>query len=228
MPEPRLKKVGVRNVGGKDGFQITIFSNIEAQKKNLLRFTAVGVNRATYRALNKTGGKANTVLKRDISNSYNLAQKEFKPGLKQIKAGPQRLEYKIRGTGQQIPVIRAKGGAKQTPLGVKVNTGKSKFLKGHFIAKVGKHTGVFRRKDNAKHKRMPNRTTGEIQWHALGITERKFPSIAHMVSNKERGDRVFVFVQREYPIQLKRQLDSEADRLGALPVGGGPFSGSLR
>ena len=87
MPEPALKKVAVRQVGGKDGFQITIFSNIEAQKKNLLKFTAIGVERATYRALNKTGGKANTVLKRDISKSYNLAQKEFAANLKQIKGG---------------------------------------------------------------------------------------------------------------------------------------------
>ncbi len=230
MPEPALKKVGVRRVGGKDGFQITIFSNIEAQKKNLLRFTAIGVERATYRALNKTGGKANTVLKRDISNSYNLAQKEFKANLKQIKAGPSNIQYQIRGTGKQIPIIKVKGAKKQTSLGVRINTGKgAQVLRGHFIAKMPSgHTGVFRRKDGAKHKPRRNLTTGSPQWHALGITERKFPSVAHMVSNKQRGDRVFAFVQREYPIQLKRQLDAEADRLGALPVGGGAFSGALR
>ncbi len=229
MPEPTLKKVGVRRVGGKDGFQITIFSNIEAQKNNLLRFTAIGVERATYRALNKTGGKANTILKRDISNSYNLAQKEFAANLKQVKAGPGNIQYKIVGTGRQIPIIKAKGAKKQTSLGVRINTGSgSQVLRGHFIATMPSgHTGIFRRKDGAKHKPRRNLTTGSPQWHALGITERKFPSVAHMVSNTERGARVFAFVRTEYPVQLKRQLDHEADNVGALPIGGGPFKGAL-
>lgn len=230
MPEPALKKVAVRRVSGKDGFQITIFSNIEAQKKNLLRFTAIGVERATYRALNKAGAKANTVLKRDISKSYNLAQKEFAANLKQIKGGPGRLQYQIRGTGRQIPIIKVKGAKKQTPLGVRINTGSgARVLRGHFIATMPSgHTGVFIRKSGAKHKPRRNLTTGKLQYHALGITERKFPSIAHMVSNNERGVRVFAFVRREYPIQLKRQLDAEADRLGASLVGGVPFKGALR
>ena len=189
MPEPPLKKVAVRRVGGKDGFQITIFSNIEAQKKNLLRFTAIGVERATFRALNKTGGKANTVLKRDISNSFNLAQKEFAANLKQVKAGPGRLQFQIRGTGKQIPIIKVKGAKKQTALGVRINTGSgSQVLRGHFIATMPSgHTGVFLRKSGAKHKPRRNLTTGKQEWHALGITERKFPSIAHMISNEEFG-----------------------------------------
>jgi len=230
MPEPPLKKVAVKRVGGKNGFQITIFSNIEAQKKNLLRFTAIGVERATFRALNKTGAKANTLLKRDISKSYNLAQKEFAANLKQIKSGPGRLEYQIRGTGKQIPIIKVKGVKKQTALGVRINTGKgSAVLRGHFIATMPSgHTGVFRRKDNAKHETGVNLSTGARQSRALGITERKFPSIAHMVSNDERGERVFAFVRKEYPIQLQRQLNAEADRLGASLTGGGLFKGTLR
>jgi len=230
MPEPALKKVGSRLVGGKDGFQITIFSNIEAQKKNLLRFTAIGVERATFRALNKTGAKANTILKRDISKSYNLAQKEFAANLKQIKGGPGRLQYQIRGTGKQIPIIKVKGAKKQTSLGVRINTGSgSQVLRGHFIATMPSgHTGVFLRKSGAKHKPRRNLTTGKQEWHALGITERKFPSVAHMVSNKERGVRVFAFVRKEYPIQLQRQLNAEADKAGASLIGGAPFKGALR
>ena len=229
MPEPPLKKVAVRRVGGKDGFQITIFSNIEAQKKNLLRFTAIGVERATFRALNKTGGKANTVLKRDISNSFNLAQKEFAANLKQVKAGPGRLQFQIRGTGKQIPIIKVKGAKKQTALGVRINTGSgSQVLRGHFIATMPSgHTGVFLRKSGAKHKPRRNLTTGKQEWHALGITERKFPSIAHMISNEDRGVRVFAFVRKEYPIQLQRQLNAEADRLGASLISS-PFKGALR
>jgi len=217
MPAPPLKKVAVRQVGGKDGFQISIFSNIEAQKKNLARFSRIGVLRATYRALNKTGGKANTILKRDISKSYNLAQSEFKGGMSVIKAGPSFLNFGIRGSGKQIPIIKVKGAKKQGPLGVRINTGSgSKVLRGHFIAKMPSgHIGVFRRKDSAVHKPAKNLTTGVSQTHALGITERKFPSIAHMVSQKDRGNRVFDFVAIEYPIQLNRQLNSEADRLGA-------------
>lgn len=216
MPAPPLKKVGSRTFGGKDGFQITIFSNIEAQKKNLAKFSRIGVVRATYRALNKTGGKANTILKRDISKSFNLQQSIFKGDLNLIKANASKLQFVIRGTGKQIPVIKVKGAKKQTSLGVRINTGVSKFLKGHFLATMASgHTGVFRRKDNAKHKPRSNLTTGERQWHALGITERKFPSIAHMVSNKKRGNRVFEFVRTEYPIQLARQLNTEASRLGA-------------
>ena len=218
MPEPPLKKVGEKIVKSEGGdFRIEIFSNIEKQKKNLARFTRVGVLRATYRALNKTGGKANTILKRDISNSYNLAQKEFKGGLSVVKASAQKLQFKIRGSGKQIPIIKVKGAKKQTPLGVRINTGSgSRVLKGHFLATMPNgHTGVFRRKDNAVPKRRPNLTTGQMQNHALGITERKFPSIAHMVSNNKRGDRVFLFVRKEYPIQLQRQLNAEADKVGA-------------
>jgi hypothetical protein len=217
MPSPPLIKVGSRNVGGKDGFQITIMSNIAAQKKNLAKFSAIGVNRATYRALNKTGGKANTQLKRDISNSYNLAQKEFKGDLTQQKAGPNKLTYAIRGTGKQIPIIKVKGGKKQTSLGVKINTGKgSQVLRGHFIARMASgHIGVYRRKDNAVHKKKENLSTGAPQWHALGITERKFPSVAHMVSNKARGARVWRFVETEYQKQLWSQLNSEALKVGA-------------
>jgi hypothetical protein len=216
MPEPPLKKVSSKNRGG---FQIEIFSNLAKQKKNLARFSKKGVERATYRALNKTGGKANTVLKRDISKSYNLAQKEFNGGLKQIKAGPSKLRFTIIGTGKQIPIIRVKGAKKQTALGVRVNTGTgSRVLKGHFIATMASgHTGIFRRKDNAKHKPGKNLTTGVSQTRALGITERLFPSVAHMVSNSDRGDRVFAFVRKEYPIQLGRQLNNEADKLGATP-----------
>jgi len=216
MPTPPLKKVAVRQVGNKDGFQISIFTNLEAQKKNLAKFTRLGVVRATYRALNKTGGKANTILKRNISESFNLQQKIFKGDLSLIKANAAKLTFTIRGTGRQIPIIKVKGAKKQTALGVKINTGESKFLKGHFIATMASgHTGVFRRKDDAKHKPRKNLTTGEPRWHALGITERKFPSIAHMVSNKKRGNKVFDFVRVEYPIQLRRQLNHEADRAGA-------------
>lgn len=225
MATPPVRLVSTSR--NKDGYQLSIFSNLEAQKKNLLRFTAIGVERATYRALNKTGGKANTRLKRDISHSYNLAQKTFAKSMYMQKAGPGKLTLSIRGTGKQIPIIEAKGGAKQTALGVKINTGKSQLLKGHFIAKVGKHVGVFRRKDNAKHKKMKNRTTGVSEWHALGITERKYPSVAHMVSNDERGDRIWLFIRKEYPMQLKAQLNAEADKRGALSIGGRPFSGRL-
>lgn len=216
VPEPPLEKVAVKQIGGKNGYQITILSNIEAQKKNLARFSAVGVNRATYRALNKTGNKTVTLLKRDISNTYNLAQKEFKNDLSLQQANSQRLNFIVRGTGKKIPVIKVKGAKKQTPLGVRINTGTSKFLKGHFIATMESgHTGVFRRKDNAKHKPRKNLSTGKAQKHGLGITERTFPSIAHMVANDERGDRMFLFVRQEYPKQLFAQLNTEADRAGA-------------
>lgn len=214
MPEPPLKKVSSSKRGG---FQIDIFSNLIAQKKNLAKFSKRGVTRATYRALNKTGGKANTILKRDISKSYNLAQKEFAGGLKQIKAGPSKLRFLIVGTGKQIAIIKVKGAKKQTALGVRINTGTgSQVLRGHFLATMANgHTGVFRRKDRAKHKRRANLTTGAVQYHALGITERKFPSIAHMVSNEERGHRVFAFIELEYPKQLRSQLNNEADKAGA-------------
>jgi len=217
MPAPPLKKVAVKRVGGKDGFQVSIFSNIEQQKKNLAKFTRKGVLRATYRALNKTGGKANTILKRDISKSYNLAQKEFKGGMSVVKASPQRLQFYIRGTGKQIPIIKVKGAVKQTPLGVRINTGKgSRVLKGHFIATMPNgHTGVFQRKNSAVAKKSKNLSTGKVEYHGLGITERKFPSIAHMVGQTERGNRVFLFVRTEYPKQLKAQLNREADLAGA-------------
>lgn len=217
MPEPALKKIAVKSIGGKNGFQITIFSNMEKQKKNLAKFTKKGVVRATYRALNKTGAKANTVLKRDISASYNLAQKTFAKDMKVIKAGPRKLDFTIRGTGRQIPIIDVKGGKKQTALGVKINTGNgSKLLKGNFIATMPSgHTGIFRRKSTAHGKKSVNLKTGKVEYHGLGITERKFPSVAHMVANDDRGDRVFAFVRKEYPIQLKRQLDTEALKVGA-------------
>lgn len=217
MPAPPLKLVATKNVGGKDGFQVKIFANLQAQKKNLARFSRVGVRRAEFRALNKTLGKTNTLLKRDISKSYNLAQKEFKGGLTTIKANQQRLTAAIQGTGKRIPIIKVKGGKKQTPLGVRINTGGgSKVLRGHFLATMASgHTGVFRRKDRARHKKAKSLTTGEATTHGLGITERKFPSIAHMVSNKKRGQRLFFFTQLEYSKQLQAQLNFEASKLGA-------------
>lgn len=217
MPAPPLKKVAVKRVGGKQGFQVSIFSNIEAQKKNLARFSRIGVLRATYRALNKTGGKANTVLKRDISKSYNLAQKIFSGNMSVIKAGPSKLQFQIRGSGRRIPIINVKGTPKQTALGVRINTGTGNHvMRGHFIAVMSSgHRGVFRKDKNAVAKKAKNLKTGATEYHALGISERLFPSIAHMVSMGPRGDKVFAFVATEYPIQLKRQLDSEADRAGA-------------
>ena len=194
LSAPPLKEVATVDVGQPDAnYRVTLNSNIAAVRKQVVRFTKKGVRRAEFRALNRGAEQTLTLIRRDISKSFNLKQKEFKSHLSIIKANFNTLFVAIRGSGDQIPIIRATGAKKQTPQGVRVNTGGGAGVKqGTFLATVGNHTGVFQREPGWKHQGpFPSKRGGAPQMHGLGIAELKYPPVESMIRNPKRAARSF-------------------------------------
>ena len=219
LSEPPLKEVAVVNIGDpKDSYQVTLSSNIAAVRKRVLRFGIRGVRRAEFRALNRAAGQTLTLIKRDISESFNLAQKHFKSHLSIKQANFSTLFVAITGRGNQIGIIKAKGAKRQTPTGVRVNTGGgSAVKKGTFLATMpnGK-VGVFQREPQWQHKGpFTSKDRGVKQFHGLGIAELKYPPVARMLTNRKRANSAFDNFTTFYEKRLLANLNAEADKQGA-------------
>lgn len=195
------------------GVQVDIFSNLDTLRKRIRLFGKRGVERAHVRAINKSVMKTKTQARRALTDKFNLPNKLINQQLIPIKARTGKQAAGLQGRGAQIPLIDAKGGKTQTKVGVRMNTGGgSRVIRGAFIATMKSgHTGIFKRNVGGRNPRRVKYVTsaGQRQTKFLPIRELKFPSMAHMITNKKFARPLFRFFTIDYPIQLRRQLNVE-------------------
>ena len=202
--------------------KLRIFSDIELLQKGVRQLSKTGVPRAILRATNKSLTKTRTVARKAIRAKFHLPAKVVNPQLTSKAANKSNPSVWLQGRGSQIPIIKVTGGATQKRLGVSINTGSGKrVIKHTFIAKMRSgHIGVFKRTGRVADKRVTYRDSkGKLQNRALAITELKFPPIAHMLTNPKFANKLFKFYTRDYPIQLRRQLNAEFDKAGGVRRG---------
>lgn len=196
---------------------IRVMSDIELLKKGVRQLTRVGLPRAINRATNKSLLKTRTQARKAIRLKFNLPGKVVNPLISSKNAGKGNDQAYIQGRGSQIPIYKVTGKPKQKPLGVSINTGTGKrIIKHAFIAKVQSgHIGVFKRTLAKGGKRVPYvDTKGRKQNKNLPIRELKFPSPAHMLTQPRFAEKLFTFFTRDYPLQLRKQLNNEFDKAG--------------
>jgi hypothetical protein len=208
-----LKKVGKIQLGATT---VDVWSDIKALEKQVRRFGKQGVDRAQMRALNRAANKTKTATGRLLSKSFNIKVGDLKPFLKvspKARMG-EKTEVAIMGRSAMLGIFKyAKGTKRQGPLGVKFNSGSGMKLHKHtFLARMPSgHHGVFVRAHKTGSKRVPDisRTTGKPIQKQLPIRELTYPSVAHMVTNVQRGKQIFELFVEDYPKQLFSQLDFE-------------------
>ena len=209
---PALKKVSTLQLGGST---VEVWSDIRALQKQLKRFSREGVDRANMRALNRAATKTKTATGRLLSKAFNIKVGDLRPFLKvSPKASKTSTTVAIMGRSKMLSLHKfAKGKKKQGPLGVRFNSGGGSRVHPHtFIATMPSgHTGIFVRAFKKGRKRVAgvSPTTGEKYQAQLPIRELTYPSVAHMVTNVNRGQEVFELFLQDYPRQLFKQLDFE-------------------
>lgn len=104
-----------------------------------------GVRGATARALNRAAQRTHTAIMREASKDLGVTQKRIKRRVRHQRrdqASEQRQRSQVFLVISDAPVSWL-GKPKQTPKGVRV---RGRMYERAFVAKVGQHTGVFRRK----------------------------------------------------------------------------------
>lgn len=182
------------------GFQ----SNIARIRNQLGVIRREVVDKATVRALNKTGGVARTAASREIRQAgYNIAAKSVKDHIELKRARPGELRATVRASGRPMPLIAF--GARQTRAGVsvKVKEGR-KLIKGAFIATMPTgHKGVFNRVGN-RHKRV--RRDGRVTWSGLPIKEMYGPSVPAAFRNRVVQDALQRVARARFPAIFEHEL----------------------
>jgi hypothetical protein len=139
-----------------------------------------GADRAASRAINRTTATVRKRIIRNLQRELNAPQKAFRGSVPPItgarRATMNRLQSTITVRGKRIPLKffaarqRAKGVVAKIKRG-----GQSKLYRSAFFATMPSgHTGVFRRKVHARHRRV--KKGGRVRWHALPIFELFGPS----------------------------------------------------
>lgn len=216
MPLKLVAKIDIPDVGS-----ISVLSDIKLLEKGVRQLSKSGIPRAHMRATNKSLMKARTQARKAIRLKFNLPSKVVNPLITHRNASISTDGY-IQGRGSQIPIIRVRTKPTQKPLGVAINTGTGRrIIKHSFIAKMRSgHTGVFQRTKRKGGRRVPYvDTRGRKQNKNLPIRELKFPSPAHMITQSSFANKIFNSFTKDYPIQLRRQLNFEFDRLGGRRLG---------
>ena len=209
-----LKKIAVFDV--PDVGAIRVFSDIELLKKGVRQLSKTGIPRAIMRSTNKSLAKTTTQVRRELRAKFALPTKVVNPLVTKHSAGMNTDGY-IQGRGSQIPIYKVKKVPVQKRLGVSIDTGTgTRLIKHAFIARMdSKHIGVFKRTFKKGGKRVPYiDKKGKRQNSNLPIRELKFPSPAHMITQPRFADKAFKFFTRDYPLQLRRQLNFEFDKAG--------------
>ena len=215
----RVTKIAKINLGAST---LEIWSDIKILKKQMRGFSRKGIARANMRALNRTAAKTKTQTGRLLSKEYNIKVGDLRPFLKvSPKATLTKETVAIMGRSHALGVFRyAKGKKRQGPLGVRFNTGGGSKVHPHtFLARMPSgHHGVFVRTHKKGLKRVPDisRSTGKPIQVQLPIRELTYPSVAHMVTNVNRGERIFKEFVEDYPKQLFAQLDFENKKSKAI------------
>lgn len=196
---------------------IRVMSDIALLQKGVRQLAKKGIPRAITRATNKSLGKTRTLVRKELRLKFNLPGKVVNPLITSRNARKGKADAYIQGRGTQIPIYKVKTKPVQKPLGVSINTGTGKrIIKHTFIARMQSgHVGVFKRTTKRGGRRVPYiDKQGQKQNKALPIRELKFPSPAHMVTQPRFANKAFRFFTRDYPLQLRRQLNFEFDRAG--------------
>ncbi len=210
-----LRKVADIELGAAS---MSVWTDIKALKKQIRSFRNVGVARANMRALNRAAAKTKTLTGRLLAKEFNIKVGDLS---KFISVSPRATllsnNTAVQGRSSQLGIFRyAKGTKRQTALGVKVNTGKGSILRPHtFLARMPSgHHGIFVRTHKKGLKRVPDisRSTGKRISVQLPIRELTYPSVAHMVTNVNRGAIIFGLFVDDYPKQLHAQLDFEVKK----------------
>ena len=196
---------------------MAVYSDVHVLKKQLKRFNKAGIAAATARAANRSAAKTKTFAVRMLAKKYNFKIGTLKPMFKvSPRARKNSPTVAIMGHGPRIPMIKVKGAKNQGARGVRFNAGGGSKVHPHtFKATMESgHTGIFVRK--YKHGgRRPWRispSTGKRYRTHLSIRELTQPSPAHMLTNKQAAQETFEFYVKDYPTQLRSQLDWELQK----------------
>jgi len=102
------------------------------------------VPNAASAALNRVAASARASAAKTIASDIGIKQSVVRDSVVIHKATSTTVEAQIVATGKRIPIIDM--GARQTARGVTYKSGAGrKTVPGAFIARVGQHTGVFKR-----------------------------------------------------------------------------------
>jgi hypothetical protein len=197
------------------GNEIYVESDIQSLTKILRHVSKSGLQRARTRATNKTLLKTRTQARRGLAKKFNLPAREVNPKLVSVNATKSKDTATLIGKGSRIPIYKTKGAKTQKKLGVAVNTGTGRrVIKHTFIATMPSgHVGIYKRTLGVPVRRFYYKDSqGRTQNRALPIRELMFPPMAHMLTNPRVAGPLFDFYTREYPGQLRIQLNSEWDK----------------
>lgn len=209
MPLATVAEYDIPEIG-----KIRIQSDIDLLQKGIRQLNKRGVPRAFKRAgtksLSKTRTRARVAIRERFNLPANLVNRQI------TSKNDSGSGAYIQGRGGRIPIIKVKGKATQKRLGVSINTGTGRrIIKHAFIAKVGSHTGVFKRTHKTGSKRVSYRDSqGKLQNKQLPIRELTFPPLGIVLTSKRQAGRLFRFYTRDFPLQLRKQLNLEFDKAG--------------
>lgn len=208
-----LEKVAEFKVAGA---KFEVLSDIRTLEKQVRAFGERGVTSAHYRALNRSANKSKTETKRILAAKYNIKSGDIAKFLDvNPKASPRGLTVAIRGRSSKLSIYKyAKGAKRQTPRGVRFNSGGGSKVHPHtFIATMPSgHTGIFV-KSRGESRREPRvNKAGKRYLSELPIRELEYPSVGHMLVNDVNANKIYgVFIQ-DFPNQLMAQLDYQLQR----------------
>ena len=194
------------------GNDIIVESDIRSITKILRHVSKSGLSRARMRATNKTLLKTRTRARKGLAKKFNLPAKVINPQVTHINATRNKNTAILQGRGSRIPIYKTKGAKTQKKLGVAVNTGTGRrVIKHTFIGTMPSgHIGIFKRTLGKPVKRVYYKdSAGRTNNRSLPIRELTFPPMAHMLTNKKVANPLMDYYIREYPNQLRAQLNSE-------------------
>lgn len=163
------------------------------------------IPRVLVRALNHTGKKAHTQVKRTLVKETGLKAKDVAEGLSQQKAKTSNLEYAIVGRGRHMS-LRAFG-ARQTKKGVSAKPwNKRRVFKGFFIVeKLGGQ--VFAK-------------TNEVGWHKTrprrkpAIEKKWGPSLPRELIRGESHKRLEEIAERDLDARVLHEAERVLEKAG--------------
>lgn len=212
MPLKTVAEFEIPDVG-----KIRVQSDIDLLQKGVRQLSKTGVPRAFTRAGNKSLLKTRTKARKALQLKFNLPATLVNREITSKNANKGNPIAYIQGRGSRIPLIKVKGGVTQKRLGVSINTGTGRrIIKGAFLATMPSgHTGVFKRTSGVPIRRVRYvNDKGQRQTRALPIRQLTFPPMARMLTNKRMANSLFTFYTRDFPLQLRKQLNFEFDKAG--------------
>lgn len=168
--------------------------------------------KAVVRALNKLSREIVNQAAREIrAAGYGFKASAIKSRFKIRKATANNPLIVLRCFHRSVPLIEFSARQVASGVSVRVKNGR-KIVPGAFIARMpSQHEGVFRREDNAKHKRTVQR--GRPVWSALPIKQLYGPSVAATFANATVMNVVERFTRDRYPVLLEHEIKFLRSRL---------------